>query len=77
MKTQYRIKEHKVDETTFFKAQFKPWWFPFAWFFCYGFNTCCCYETAMEVCELHRSGKYFTEDELYWVVSEIDRLFDK
>ena len=75
MKTQYRIKEHKDDKTTFFEAQFKPWWFPFSWFSCYGFNTCCYYETAMRVCELH-SEKYFTEDELHWVISEIDRSFD-
>jgi hypothetical protein len=72
MGTQYRIKEHKVDKTTLFEAQFKPWWFPFVWFSCYGAHTCCFYETAMKVCELHYSGKYFTEDALYWIISEID-----
>ena len=76
MKTQYKIKESKVDETTLFVAQFKPWWFPFAWFSCYGVNVCCCYETAMKVCELHCSGKYFSEDELSWIISEIDRSLD-
>ena len=76
MKTQYKIKERKVDKTTLFVAQFKPWWFPFVWFSCYGVNVCCCYETAMQVCELHCSGKYLTEYQLSWLISTIDRSLD-
>lgn len=72
MQTKYRIKEHKEGKNVFFQAQFKPWWFPFAWFACYEIHFCCYYETAVRVCELHHFGKIFTEDELHWVISKID-----
>jgi hypothetical protein len=75
MKTFYRVHEFysNCDKfVPFFTAQYKPWWFPFFWFDCYGSNTCLYKETADEVCRLHKQGVFFNEEEVYWTINHLD-----
>jgi hypothetical protein len=79
MKTYYRVHWFYSDRDKlgpFFTAQYKPWWFPFFWFNCYGYNTCCYKETAEEVCRLHGKGVSFNEDEIYWAIEHLDLEMD-
>jgi hypothetical protein len=83
MKTSYRVHEFyynrdKFDlhSIRFFTAQYKPWYFPFFWFDCYGYNICCYKETADEVCRLHRKGVSFNEEEVYRIINHLDLEID-
>ena len=83
MKTSYRVHWFYSDRDEFdsyvfrfFTAQYKPWWFPFFWFNCYGYNSCCYKETAEEVCRLHEKGVSFNDLEVYWVIKHLDLELD-
>jgi len=75
MKTFYRVKsdiKKPYVNGDYYEAQYKPWWFPFFWRSCYGFNSCCYKETAEELCRLHSRGASFNEEELEWVIGHLD-----
>jgi hypothetical protein len=77
MKTTYRVYWFYFNldggrKCQFFTAQYKPWWFPFFWFDCYGYNTCCYKETAEELCRLHEVGVSFNEEALDWTINHLD-----
>lgn len=75
MKTSYRVIEVQLVCTTLFRAQFKPWWFPFWWVSCYGLHFCIYRGTAERICYYHNKGLILDKDELDFVIQNIDSNF--